>query len=238
MMFGSLTTWRYISHSAKSHYDILSVPRNATTEEIKAAYYKKAKDCHPDVSRGTAKEFQILTEAYETLSDATKRRAYDTATRQQSQQGQSQHGHAFYQRHDGPHPYYRETPVEFRQNYLRHVYKTINKEELEKPKFRPFEDHLYPGSEFNRFEYSRTWDSQSGQWIYKKRPTAEAYTKSVKRKNLGLQLAVTVITLGIAFNIGIYKFCLKKLSGETSRKSEDTSITRSQMFVIPRAHEP
>ena len=58
------------------YYSILGVNRNATSEEIKKAYKKKVMQHHPD--RGGDKEtFQKVSEAYETLSDSSKRDVYD-----------------------------------------------------------------------------------------------------------------------------------------------------------------
>eukprot|EP00964_Phaeocystis_antarctica_P028407 scaffold16017_cov63-Phaeocystis_antarctica.AAC.4 len=61
-------------------YGILGVPTTASAADIKRAYYKKARDCHPDKHPGDdAKEaqFKALSEAYQTLFDAERRAAYD-----------------------------------------------------------------------------------------------------------------------------------------------------------------
>lgn len=234
-MLKVLSIKRYSSHAAKSYYDILSIPRNATTEEIKAAYYKKAKDCHPDISRGSAAEFQRLTEAYETLNDSVKRRAYDTATRNMGSMGFTQ---AYPPRNSRPETNNRSSPIDLKKDYLQHVYKTMNREEHEKPKFRPFEDHCYPGSHYNRFEYSRKWDGDSGAWIYKKRPTADAYNKTMRRKTLGLHLSVTVIMFAIGINLAAYKFLLKGLSAQSSKPSADLKDGKRGMYIIPDASKP
>lgn len=63
-----------------NYYDFLSIPHNASLEEIQKAYKAKAKEYHPDKNLGdeTAKEkFQYLGEARDCLSDAQKRLAYD-----------------------------------------------------------------------------------------------------------------------------------------------------------------
>lgn len=61
-------------------YEILGVSRGAGRDEIKAAYRKRARECHPDVAHedpdGELK-FKELTFAYEILSDERKRRDYD-----------------------------------------------------------------------------------------------------------------------------------------------------------------
>lgn len=62
-----------------SYYDLLDVDRDATPEEIQAAYREKAKIYHPDVSdHNNAEEiFKHLTDAKETLTSKQKRKKYD-----------------------------------------------------------------------------------------------------------------------------------------------------------------
>ncbi len=59
-----------------NYYDILGVNKDASTDEIKKAYRKKAIEHHPDKGGDEAK-FRQAAEAYETLSDDQKRREYD-----------------------------------------------------------------------------------------------------------------------------------------------------------------
>ncbi len=64
----------------RTFYDILGVGAAASFEEIKAAYYRKAKQCHPDLFGGDldkTTEFQILVNAFDVLSDPNTRREYD-----------------------------------------------------------------------------------------------------------------------------------------------------------------
>src|SRR5438132_14136294 len=64
----------------RDYYEVLSVERTGTEEDIKKAYRKLAVKYHPDKNPGdkTAEEkFKEIGEAYEALSDAQRRAAYD-----------------------------------------------------------------------------------------------------------------------------------------------------------------
>eukprot|EP01059_Diplonema_ambulator_P032167 TRINITY_DN6178_c1_g1_i1.p1 TRINITY_DN6178_c1_g1~~TRINITY_DN6178_c1_g1_i1.p1 ORF type:complete len:235 (+),score=24.13 TRINITY_DN6178_c1_g1_i1:36-740(+) len=62
------------------HYKALGVQQDATLEEVKAAFRKLARECHPDKNQGKAgaeDEFKLLMVAYEVLSSPRQRREYD-----------------------------------------------------------------------------------------------------------------------------------------------------------------
>jgi DnaJ-class molecular chaperone len=65
----------------KDYYAILGVPKTAVEKDIKSAYRKLARKWHPDANPDNAKEaeekFKEISEAYEVLGDAEKRRKYD-----------------------------------------------------------------------------------------------------------------------------------------------------------------
>jgi len=63
------------------YYEDLGIPRTATDEDIRKAYRKLAREHHPDMNPGNAKEaaekFKIVAAAYEVLGDAVKKSEYD-----------------------------------------------------------------------------------------------------------------------------------------------------------------
>lgn len=62
----------------QDYYEILGVERNASAEEIRRAYRKKAREFHPDLAGAEHEEkFKEVSAAYEVLSDPQKRERYD-----------------------------------------------------------------------------------------------------------------------------------------------------------------
>jgi molecular chaperone DnaJ len=64
----------------RDYYEVLGVSRDADADAIKKAYRKLAIQYHPDKNPGNVEaeeQFKQITEAYEVLSDATKRKKYD-----------------------------------------------------------------------------------------------------------------------------------------------------------------
>jgi molecular chaperone DnaJ len=64
----------------RDYYDVLTVTRSASKEEIKNAYRKLALQYHPDRNKspGAEEKFKEISEAYAVLSDDEKRKRYDT----------------------------------------------------------------------------------------------------------------------------------------------------------------
>jgi DnaJ-class molecular chaperone len=76
------------------YYSILGVDRNADQEQIKRAYRNLVKQHHPDQG-GDSEQFKRINEAYETLSNASKRQQYDTPRPQFEFDTSSFSGHPF-----------------------------------------------------------------------------------------------------------------------------------------------
>lgn len=65
--------------AAKDYYQVLGILPSASADDIKLAYRRLARKYHPDVSHlpGAEEQFKAVNEAYETLSDSSKRRQYE-----------------------------------------------------------------------------------------------------------------------------------------------------------------
>lgn len=68
----------------RDHYRILGVPQTATHGQIRAAYRRLARQLHPDARPGdprAAREFALVSRAWEVLGNAARREAYDERRR-------------------------------------------------------------------------------------------------------------------------------------------------------------
>jgi molecular chaperone DnaJ len=62
---------------SKDYYNILGIDKNASKDEIKRAFRKKAHKYHPDKDGGDEEKFKEANEAYQVLKDDKKRQTYD-----------------------------------------------------------------------------------------------------------------------------------------------------------------
>jgi Ca-activated chloride channel family protein len=69
-----------------NYYDLLKIPKDAGTEEIRHAYHELARVLHPDKNpnKGATDQFLSLQTAYETLADPVRRIAYDKKLKKES----------------------------------------------------------------------------------------------------------------------------------------------------------
>jgi hypothetical protein len=58
-------------------YDLLQLPRNATVDEVRAAYRRLAREHHPDRAGASGETMAGINQAYEVLSDPERRARYD-----------------------------------------------------------------------------------------------------------------------------------------------------------------
>ena len=78
-----------------NYYDILGVSKGASDDEIKKAYRRLAHQHHPDKAGGDEKKFKEINEAYQVLSNKTKRSQYDQFGQTFDQAGRSGGGQGF-----------------------------------------------------------------------------------------------------------------------------------------------
>jgi len=86
---------------SRNYYDVLEIDKNATEDEIKKAYRKGALKWHPDKNANNKEEAEIkfkeISEAYSVLSDAEKKKIYDT----QGEEGLKASNNGGFQGHQG-----------------------------------------------------------------------------------------------------------------------------------------
>lgn len=79
----------------KNYYDILGVPKDVASEEIKRVFRRLARQYHPDLNPGNKEaeeKFKDISEAYEVLGDPNKRSQYDQFSLSWQQRGRGKAG--------------------------------------------------------------------------------------------------------------------------------------------------
>ena len=82
----------------ENYYKLFAVPNDADISELRSAFRKKAKSCHPDLFQHVSpeelknlqKKFVRLSQAYETLADPKKRQLFDLSLRKSSVKARQQ----------------------------------------------------------------------------------------------------------------------------------------------------
>lgn len=123
----------------KDFYQILNVPRAASQEEIKKAYYNLAKKYHPDINKTEIEKFKEINQAYTVLSDLVDKTKYDAGeTSSQDSSKASSSKSRPYHYGNGYNQTYRQYYQTYQNNYS---------QSSENNKFyQQFDDHL-------RFKY-------------------------------------------------------------------------------------
>lgn len=101
-----------------TYYEVLGVKVNATHEEIKKAYHKKALKVHPDkTGHNNDEAFKSLNNAYEILRDDEKRAVYDDVLKKEKE-GNQEDQHEFTPRfEDESGPAFEEVPLGYDPHY-------------------------------------------------------------------------------------------------------------------------
>lgn len=69
--------------TTQNHYKVLGVETDSDFASIKKAYYKRVKECHPDLfggSKSKEEEFKFIVLAFDVLSDPDKRKRFDESS--------------------------------------------------------------------------------------------------------------------------------------------------------------
>jgi curved DNA-binding protein CbpA len=129
---------------AKDYYKILGVDQNASEKQIKVAYFQLAKRYHPDVNKGkTTDEFKEMTNAYDILSDANKKKQYDEYRGMFKNQS-TQHQNPYYSSQQSQNPYNYDKNTDSSDKTGR--YKTRTTYSYRDPKTGEFKSKTYEGN--------------------------------------------------------------------------------------------
>jgi len=132
----------------KNLYQVLGVLQSASQSEIKSAYYKLAKQYHPDVNKGNEERFKEISSAYETLSATDKRKQYDDNLKYgATSQSSSASGYSQQSQYKSYQNYYNQRTNENEQaNAYRHYYNRRAQNQQ-----RYYKQHQDPYQEYSRY---------------------------------------------------------------------------------------
>jgi DnaJ-domain-containing protein 1 len=190
----------------KNYYQILGLERNASKDEIKKAYRIYATKFHPDKQNGDKffeERFKEILEAYEILSDDSKRANYDAKRTSDYSKGTSDNNRQSYSKYDSDINREREDREERerkekeRKEWERSVkFKQENEKRIHEDRLRERRTNIY---------YTSNDISVNGLYIYKdgKSYLLDNYDSVVLRKDDSSNFILTGIVLII---VGILTF--------------------------------
>ncbi|GFS11664.1 DnaJ subfamily C member [Elysia marginata] len=116
--------------TTKNHYEVLGLGTNASKEDIRAAFLRKSKECHPDLNLSNPenhRQFVQVNEAYSVLSRPQERKRYDSVLNHNFSSAEP------FPMHNDYYHYPRETPEEdwlkqsgLKEEYFRHNARQYN----------------------------------------------------------------------------------------------------------------
>lgn len=176
----------------KDYYKTLGVDNKANEKDIKSAYRKLARKYHPDVNpnnKDAERRFKEINEAYAVLSDADKRRKYDTLGPDWEQRFRSQAGPQGYQR-------------------------TYTARDV--GEFSDFFETLFGGSRAGGETQGGNFEFDLGSLFGRGRRAAPQQTAGVQQRGGDIEQPIDV-TLSEAYNGGERAFTLQAPDGRTER---------------------
>lgn len=167
----------------KTYYDILGVTQQATVAQIKSAYHKKAKECHPD-NGGSTKQMVLVNKAYAVLT--TERVAYDgrVATSRQPNTNQSS---GSYQRKTYSTAYGDIDWEELIKNYHSQQAAAARQQAQQQQWAQQQQTYAYQSWQQQRAAEYQAWQDRIRRDEERIRKAEEAQKKKVKEINIGFK---------------------------------------------------
>lgn len=134
----------HVDNPPKDYYGILGVPKDATQEQIKSAYYELSKIYHPDTGQrhdDPSSRFSEITEAYDVLGNFHLRKKYDSGLLPTATPGERST--------------YKSIPID-KEEFYRSRLKTSQRMGLDKPP-------IYDVDKWTKLQISQTIRSQKDE---------------------------------------------------------------------------